>query len=86
MDFLAIYGMQGSVSKIFSNKYEITLDYAFGKQRTVRTNLLNATQNYKNLTPVPYISLTFRWKFKGGKDVDVRRETTIQEYQELKAK
>lgn len=86
MDFLAVYGMEGSVSKKFGDRFELTFNYGFGKQRIVRTKLSNAIQNYKNLTPVPYISLTFRWKFKGGKDVDVRRETTTQEYQELKAK
>lgn len=86
MDFLAVYGMEGSVSKKFGNRFELNIDYGFGKQRTVRTKLSNAIQSYKNLTPVPYISLTLRWNFKGGKDVNVRRETTTQEYQELKAK
>lgn len=86
MDFLAVYGMEGSVSKKFGNRFELNIDYGFGKQRTVRTKLSNAIQSYKNLTSVPYISLTLRWNFKGGKDVNVRRETTTQEYQELKAK
>lgn len=86
MDFLAVYGVDGNISKQWGNKYELTLDYGLGKQRTVRTKLANALQYYHNRTPVPYLSLTFRWKFKGGKDIDVHRETTTQEYKELKAK
>lgn len=86
MDFLAVYGMEGNLSKRFGDKFELNLNYSLGKQRTIQTKLANAVQTYRNRTPVPYLSLTFRWNFKGGKDVDVRRETTTQEYEEIKAK
>lgn len=82
--FWSIYGITGDISKSFKNNTSIYLSYAWSKQRKLTTYLSDGTQTYHNLTPVPYISLTYQWKFKGGKQVKVKQTNTTKSYDEIK--
>lgn len=80
-EYVAVYGFDTSVTKRITPAIEVSLYASYGNLRILHTYLTDAVQTYENLIPHPYVSLTFRWSFRKGRDVSVRREYTTQRYQ-----
>lgn len=80
-EYVAVYGFDTSVTKRITPAIEVSLYASYGNLRILHTYLTDAVQTYENLIPHPYVSLTFRWSFRKGRDVNVRREYTTQRYQ-----
>lgn len=84
--YISVYGLDGSLSKTINNNISIYLDYGTGKHRKLLTYLDDGVQMYQNKTPLPYLSFSFSWKFKGGKQVNVKQTRTSKRYEEIKDK
>lgn len=84
--YISVYGLDGSLSKTINNKISIYFDCAIGKHRKLLTYLDDGVQTYQNKTPMPYFSFTFSWKFKKGKQVNVKQTRTSKRYEEIKDK
>lgn len=80
-DFIKVYGIEGSITKQFTDQMSLSLYVGTGKSRVTRTYMADAVQTYRTATPVLFVSLSFNWNFIGGKEVSVRRERTRQSYQ-----
>lgn len=83
-EYATVYGIDGSITKAFNQKAELTLSCGLGKHRTMFTYLDNATQRYQNKTPLPYFSLSFRLFFHKGERVEVKQTNSSQRYEEMK--
>ncbi len=81
--YIAVYGVEGSLSKSITKKMTAYFIYAIGHHRKLLTYLEDGIQTYQNKTPLPYLGFTLLWNFKGGKEVKVKKTNTSKSYNEI---
>ena len=82
----AIYNIGGQIYKsLFKDALQFTLNFnALGNRRRYDRNANGNTISYHYTTPVQSIGLSVRWRFSGGKKVQVSATEGMQGYKDIK--